>query len=127
VQLRGPPENIQETLNRRPGEDLERNVALSPRLDDGIEYAHQGRVCEIQVSKVQANVGKAAVEQGLERLDQVRVVGEVELSTAFQDHAISQFDRLDREVVRVSRLHCIAPPCNSAAKTRKQRDVDKPH
>ena len=89
VELRGVPENIQKTLNRRSREHLERNVALPPRLHDGLEHTQQGRVCELQVSEVQANVGKATVEQRLERLDQVRVVGEVELPLALQDHAIS--------------------------------------
>ena len=86
MQLGTPPENIQETLNRRTGDHLETDIALPHRLLDRLEYAEHGRIGEIKVSEVQANVGQTTTKQSLESLEKFSLIGEVKLPPAFQDH-----------------------------------------
>ena len=86
MQLGTPPENIQETLNRRTGDHLETDIALLHRLLDRLNHSHNGRIGETKVSEVKANVGQTTTEQSLESLEKFPLIGEVELPPAFQDH-----------------------------------------
>jgi hypothetical protein len=84
VQLRGPSDNIQKTLNRWPSQHLEIDIALLRRLLDPLEDAQHRRIGEIQFSEVQANMCQTTIEQRLYSLDEFCLVGEVELSLALQ-------------------------------------------
>ena len=86
MQLGTPPENIQETLNRRTGDHLETDIALPHRLLDRLKYAQHGRIAETKVSEVKANVGQMTAKQSLESLEKFSLIGEVKLPPAFQDH-----------------------------------------
>ena len=118
MQLGTPPENIQETLNRRTGDHLETDIALPHRLLDRLKYAQHGRIAETKVSEVKANVGQMTAKQSLESLEKFSLIGEVELPPAFQDHGITHLDRLDGEIARVIGPHRTAPIRNSRPTNR---------
>jgi hypothetical protein len=72
-------------LNRRPEEHRQTDVPPSHRVLNRLDHSHNGRIGEIQISKVQTNIGQPAIEQVMESFHQSCLIGEVELSPALQN------------------------------------------
>jgi hypothetical protein len=85
VQLRRPPQEVQYTLNRWPEEHRQTDFPPSHRVLNRLDDSHHGRVGEIQISKVQTNIGQPAMEQVLESFYQSCLIGAVEVSPALQN------------------------------------------